>query len=172
MKWAVEELKRLGNETLSLDQSVRVDDLKQKDSQIRNISPVRVKGDVFVSDSFISFHLNISGQMILPCSLTLEDVDYPFSIDTIESFQLKQDVLIDEEENEMIHEIEGQMIDLMPMIKEAILLSIPMKVVHPQAKVKSSGDGWDIVTGNEKKDKIDPRMAKLAEFFKKDKDDR
>ena len=71
MKWAVEELKRLGNETLSLDQSVRVDDLKQKDSQIRNISPVRVKGDVFVSDSFISFHLNISGQMILPCSLTL-----------------------------------------------------------------------------------------------------
>ncbi len=173
MKWAVEELKRLGNETISFDEYVRVDDLKERNRQIRKISPVRVKGEAYLSGPLLTFQLNISGEMVLPCSLTLEDVDYPFSIDAIESFRLKENVNIVEEKNEIIHEIEGQFINLMPMIKENIMLSIPMKVVHPHAKVKMSGEGWKIVTGDEKKeDEIDPRMAKLAEFFKNEKNDR
>lgn len=169
MQWAVEELRRLGNENLTFDEYVRVDDLVNKDNEIRQISPVRVQGSVIVSKTLISFHLHISGQMVLPCSLTLEDVDYPFTIQTIESFQLNDHVEVDEAENEIIHSIEGQYIDLMPIIKENVLLSIPMKIVHPDAKVKQSGEGWEFVTEQKKKDAIDPRMAKLAEFFKKDK---
>lgn len=168
MKWAVEELKRLGNETLTFDETILVTDLKERNQQIRDISEVRVQGNVFNSQSFISFHLTISGQMVLPCSLTLEDVHYPFSIDTIESFQLHDDVTVEEEVNEMIHSIESSTIDLLPFIKENILLSVPMKVVHPKANPQMSGDGWSMLTDKAKQNKIDPRMAKLAEFFKKD----
>lgn len=169
MQWAVEELKRLGNRTLKFDEYVNVDDILDKNGEIRQISPVRVQGHVIVSKTLISFHLHISGTMVLPCSLTLVDVDYPFSIETIESFQLNEYVEVDEAENEYIHPIEGQFIDLMPIIKENVLLSIPMKVVHPDAKILESGEGWEFVTGEKKKDAIDPRMAKLAEFFNKDK---
>lgn len=169
MQWAVEELKRLKNQTLTFDEYVNVDDLIDKNEEIRRISPVRVQGHVNVSKTLISFHLHISGKMVLPCSLTLVDVDYPFSIETIESFQLNEYVEVDEAENEYIHSIEGQFIDLMPIIKENVLLSIPMKVVHPDAKILESGEGWEFVTGEKKKDAIDPRMAKLAEFFNKDK---
>lgn len=169
MQWAVEELRKLGNETFSFNEYVHVDDLINKNDEIRHISPVRVTGNVSFSGTLISFHLHISGQMVLPCSLTLEDVQYPFSIDTIESFQLKRDAHVDEAENEIIHPIEGQKIDLMPIIKENILLSIPMKIVHPDAQMMLSGEGWEIVTDQKKKDSIDPRMAKLAELFKNEK---
>lgn len=169
MQWAVEELKRLGNRTLKFDEYVNVDDILDKNGEIRQISPVRVQGHVIVSKTLISFHLHISGTMVLPCSLTLVDVDYPFSIETIESFQLNEHVPVDEGENEFIHSIEGQIIDLKPIIKENVLLSVPMKVVHPDAKISESGEGWEFVTGEKKKDAIDPRMAKLAEFFNKDK---
>ncbi len=173
MKWTVEELLRLGNEKLLINEEVNVDSVKQRDEQIRHISPVQVQGEAYLNHSVISFHLHLTGEMVLPCSLTLEDVDYPFSIDTIETFPLEQvSIELEEEENEVIHEFEGQTIDLMPIIEENLLLSIPMKIVHPHANMISSGEGWDIVTGEEKDAKIDPRMAKLANFFKKEDEDK
>lgn len=173
MKWSVEELLRLGNEKLLINEEVNVGSVKERDEQIRHISPVHVQGEAYLNHSVISFHLHLTGEMVLPCSLTLEDVDYPFSIDTIETFPIEQtSIELEEEENEVIHEFEGQTIDLMPIIEENLLLSIPMKIVHPQAKMISSGEGWDIVTGEEKDDKIDPRMAKLANFFKKEDEEK
>lgn len=169
LQWAVDELKRLGSQPLTFDEYVNVDELADEHSEIRQISPVRVKGHVTVTKTLISFHLHISGKMVLPCSLTLVDVDYPFSIETIESFQLNEHIQIDEADNEYIHPVDGQFIDLKPIIKENVLLSIPMKVVHPDAKITESGEGWEFITGEKKKDAIDPRMAKLAEFFNKDK---
>ncbi|PWA13394.1 hypothetical protein DCC39_00440 [Pueribacillus theae] len=171
LKWTIEEIKRLGNDRLLLDEVVNVDDLKEKDKQIRDISNVRVQGEGNLVNNVVTFTLHLTGKMVLPCSLTLKDVDYPFTIDTIESFQLDRGPTEWEEgENEVFHKMKDSTIHLMPIIEENILLAVPMKVVHPSAKVTSSGEGWAMLSEKDKKPRIDPRMAKLAEFFGKKND--
>ena len=46
-------------------------------------------------------------------------------------------------------------------------MEIPLKVLHPDAKEESQeGDGWRLITEDEKKEVIDPRLAKLSEYKK------
>ncbi|TLS37643.1 YceD family protein [Pseudalkalibacillus caeni] len=171
MKWSVEQLKALKHKGLSIDETIDVSDLKKRDSDIRGISPVHVKGHASFHGDNVSFHLNIEGEMILPCANTLEDVEFPFDIDTIETFILdpindfSED---DEEENEEIHQIRGNTVDLLPYIKENILLEIPIRVVKEDVNPNQSGKGWEVVDKEEdNKEKVDPRLAGLADFFNK-----
>ncbi len=98
--------------------------------------------------------LNIKGEMILPCSLTLEPVNYPF------------DIKIDENLDEFIENTKKtqKTIDILPIIWENILMEIPMKVVSPNAKnIKTKGDGWELITDSE--DKGNHSLAKLKDLL-------
>ena len=75
------------------------------------------------------------------------------------------------EEND-IHLFEGAFIDLREAVAERILLEIPIQIIADedvQGEAPPSGEGWSIVTEEDKKKQIDPRLADLANFFK-DKD--
>lgn len=62
--------------------------------------------------------------MILPCALTLEDVDYPFDIDSTEVFSFeKPDPLED------VHEAKKDVVDFTPIVFSNIMLEVPMRVV-------------------------------------------
>ena len=82
--------------------------------------------------------------MVLPCSITLEPVDYNFNAEI-------QGVY-----TEMMQEIENftkkieNSLDIFPIIWENILMEIPIKVTCPEATdLKLSGDGWKLVTEGE-----------------------
>ena len=98
--------------------------------------------------------LNIKGEMILPCSLTLEPVNYPF------------DIKIDENLDEFIENTKKtqKTIDILPIIWENILMEIPMKIVSPKAKnMKTKGEGWELITDSE--DKGNHSLAKLKDLL-------
>jgi len=48
------------------------------------------------------------------------------------------------------------------------MLEVPMRVVKDDANIKESGKGWKILDGQEDNDEeyIDPRLAKLKDYFK------
>jgi uncharacterized protein len=166
MKWSIDQLKRLKAQGIKLDETVDVHDLTKVNNDIRDISPVSVTGEADFYSNAVSFRLQLKGTMVLPCSKTLVDVDFPFSIQSIETFQLESgNVEWEEEADEQIHQVEGNTVDLLPAIKESILLEVPMRVVSPNAEAEQSGKGWEIVSENQKKDQIDPRLADLAKFF-------
>jgi len=173
MKWSIEQLlsKRFNHEPFTFRELVDVSDLKDRDEQIRDISLVKVEGEGDITDQLASFHLHLTGKMVLPCARTLKDVDFPFTIDTIETFQLNDKAFHRElADNEEVHEVEGNTVDLLPYIKENILLEIPIQVLSPDAEMPSSGKGWEMA--DEKRDKpVDPRMAKLAEWFDHNEED-
>ncbi|QQK76741.1 DUF177 domain-containing protein [Salicibibacter cibarius] len=64
--------------------------------------------------------------------------------------------------------------DLLPYIKEHILLAIPMRVINTEKKegpAPQSGTDWNVVSNDENddsgaKDNVDPRLVDLAKFFK------
>ncbi|MBM7701755.1 YceD family protein [Metabacillus iocasae] len=168
MKWTVHQLYQLQHKGLKLDEQISGEEFKDVDPQIRKMSPVHVQGRADISSSKVTFHLKVSGEMTLPCSRTLVDVRYPFNVEVTETFLLK--ATTDYEENEDVQFVEGEIIDLMPIIKELILLEIPLQVFadegDQQEGAPQSGKDWEVVSEEDQQNKIDPRLAGLQEFFK------
>lgn len=167
MKWSLSQLQKYRSEGFSIDEIVHVDDIKKLDPSIRDVSPIHVFGHAYIDSSKVTFELNLKGHFILPCSRTLVDVKYPIDIKTTETFLVKDYAYGGEEE---VHQINGEVIDLMPIIKEILLLEVPMQVFSEDASSKDaapqSGTDWEVIHETEKKeDKIDPRLSKLAQLL-------
>ena len=78
----------------------------EKYAHINGLKDVIVSGtgNLDTRDKRLYVDLNIKGTMILPCALTLEDVDYPFDIDSTEVFSFeKPDPLEDVHEAKKYH---------------------------------------------------------------------
>ncbi|WP_221564070.1 DUF177 domain-containing protein [Alkalihalobacillus sp. TS-13] len=169
MKWSIQQLRSFQRKGLELDDTIELDSIRDFDSEIREITPVHVKGYAEINQNRAVFHLTISGQMTLPCAVTLEDVPFPFKIRSTEIFLFEPDYGMDAEEED-IHVVEENTVDLIPYIRENILLEKPLKVISSEPTdnppAPPSGKGWDVVEEEEdRQDKVDPRMADLAKFF-------
>ena len=105
-------------------------------------------------------NLHVSGNMILPCAVTLKDVTYPF--------ECQIDGEIDEimqEIDEFYKKIENSL-DIFPIIWENILMEIPMKVVSKDAaNYKIEGNGWKLITEDDVHEEINPELAKLKDLL-------
>ena len=130
-----------------------------KGTDIISLDDVEITGKI-TKDTLnnINISLNINGVMILPCSITLVPVSYPF------------DINVDGNVEEMLEEIGifdkkiENSLDILPIIWENILMEIPSKVVSPDAEnIKLSGDGWKLITEEEKEE--NPELAKLKDLL-------
>lgn len=134
-------------------------------SQINGLKDINVSGTGTLAGNQekLIVRLNIKGIMLLPCALTLEEVQYPFNISSTEVFSfVKPDPLSDE------REVKKNIVDLAPVVLENIMIEVPMRVVKDDAEIKSEGKGWKILEKDEanQEDYIDPRLAKLKDYFK------
>jgi len=113
------------------------DDLKN--TEIQKLDNVIIKGYVRKNSlGELEFNINVSGIMVLKCSITLKDVDYKFNIEINDTF----DRILEENSKKLQNTI-----DILPIIWENILLEVPMKVVSENAKLdKTCGDGWKLIT--------------------------
>ena len=125
-----------------------------KKAGILSMDEVEVKGEITSDLGEYFLNISLKGKMVLPCSLTLEPVDYPFTLE------------IEENLNEMMENFKKtqKTIDILPIIWENILMEIPMKVVSPKAKnMKTKGDGWELITDSEPK--ANSSLAKLKDLL-------
>ncbi|MFB4162556.1 DUF177 domain-containing protein [Alteribacillus sp. JSM 102045] len=177
MKWSIQQLLAKRHEGLTVDEQVDVTELIDRDREIRDITPVQVTGNAAFSGETVTFHLQIKGSMTLPCSRTLADVNFPFDIEAVERFRL--DGMPVDEEDITLHEPENGYVDLLPYIKESILLELPIQVFaegidEKEAPAPQEGKDWEVIIQQaaedkkaEKENDVDPRMADLANFFDK-----
>ena len=138
------------------DISFNKDDFEKTD--LIDLKDVHVSGKI-TKDAMddICLYLSVSGVMILPCAITLEEVEHNFNF-VIDD---KLENVLDELKNDK--KIENT-IDILPIIWENILMEIPMRVVSPNAKLeKLEGDGWQFVTGEVKS--VNPELEKLKDLL-------
>lgn len=172
MKFSVQQIKATSHEgPISFEETIDVSELVDlKNNDIRQIDPVRVEGICTVEKNEVVFSFTMKGKMILPCARTLVDVSYPFQFRATEIFTT---VLSKADEEEEIHFIADDVIDLRPFILEAIVLQMPYRVFSDE-KMIEEGEGWSFFTEDEmaKKDaeRIDPRLAKLQKLLDDNKD--
>src|SRR5690606_22683766 len=135
LKWTVMQLRKYQGQILEIDESVDVEkELQSRDDEIRGASPIHVKGSVTIDAQKATFHLHLTGTLVLPCSRTLNDVNYDVATSSIETFLLDSVSEYEVSEDEDIHEPEAGMIDLIPIIIEILLLEVPLQVVCDEAK--------------------------------------
>lgn len=129
---------------LDYNDTIVLEELIYKDTEIRDISPIDVKIHLKrVTDFSYFMSLEISGKMTLPCSITLKDVIYPFHIKT--DVKVGNDDL-NEENFEDYVKINQNTIDIIPIIWQNIVLEIPLKVVSDDlSDTTTSGDGWKLI---------------------------
>ncbi|KOO40754.1 YceD family protein [Priestia koreensis] len=166
MKWTVHQLYQLQNKGLNFDETIDGKEFTDMGDEIRRVSDVHIKGRADISSARVTFSFTVEGELTLPCARTLVDVQYPFSIHANETFILKPTDYEDEE----VHFLEGDIVDLYPVIKELILLEVPMQVFSENTDVSGaapqSGKDWEVISEENRKDRIDPRFAALQDFFK------
>lgn len=135
-------------------------------AQINDLKDIIVSGtgNLDLKDKRLYVDLNIKGTMILPCAMTLENVDYPFEINSTEVFAVDKPSALED-----VHEVKKDIVDLTPVVFENIMLEVPMRVVKDDARIKSEGKGWKILdssASDKNEEYIDPRLAKLKDYFK------
>jgi len=130
-------------------------------TDIISLDDVKINGSIYknsLDDLYIN--LSIDGVMVLPCAVTLEPVDYKFSVeidDTLENIMEEIDENYKKNENS---------IDILPIIWENILMEMPMRVVSEKAyDAKLSGDGWKLIT-EDSHEEVNPEFEKLKDLLK------
>ncbi|WP_208589342.1 YceD family protein [Gracilibacillus suaedae] len=164
MKLYIQKLKQSQGEPVSFREEVDISDIVNLDNDIRRIEPVLVDGTARMDGDDITCDFQIQGAMILPCARTLVDVSYEFSIHAIESFTTSSF-----REEEEVHLVNGEVLDLTPFIKENVLLETPLRVFADDEKLEANtmkeGKGWTLVTEEEQSEKVDPRLEKLKSLL-------
>lgn len=180
MKFTLGEIKKNAfNEPFSFDREVDVSELASMSNDIRKIKPVRVEGMYTLDGEEIIFSLKISGEMILPCARTLVDVPYSFVVNEVEVFTTSPYIGEEDSEDE-IHPIQGEVVDLGPCIRENILLAIPYRVFsNDEEAIKNApfkGEGWEYTleedNDEDQQNVIDPRLQKLQQLLNNKEEDK
>lgn len=163
MKWSKHELHVLKTQETRFSDDI-VFEVIPEAMGIRRLEEVHVEGIVFYERSNDRFLIeaSITGTMILPCSITLEDVAVPFTA------ELDVTYAFDPDDDPDVLLITKDGLDLNESILNAIWLEKPLAVTKPGLTTYPKGDGWEILSEDDyvksKASEPDPRLAKLKEF--------
>jgi len=126
-----------------------------ENSNIIELNDLKVKG--YITKNMDNFHLkvDVSGTMVLPCSISLKPTNYPFTLEIDEDFE--------ETLQENLKNVANS-IDIFQIIWENILMEIPLRVVNSDlSDVKTEGEGWQFIT--DKEERINPALEKLKDLL-------
>lgn len=126
-------------------------------------SPLHFFGNIYRKNEVYYVELDFTGDIVFKCNRCLEEFARKINGHLYTS-------IITNKENETDENLflQGDMIDLSSFIEEAITLSLPMKVLcNDKCKGLCSicGENLNVKKCNCNKEKIDPRLEKLKNFF-------
>lgn len=127
-------------------------------------SPLKVCGNATFDRQIVNLKGNITGIIEVQCSRCLEPLDYQLNVEFDENFSKLQN-------NEEIYSFEENSIDLMDMIIDNIILSMPIKFlcsVECRGLCPACGKNLNKYQCSCNKDNVDPRLEVLKDLFKGD----
>ena len=170
MKWSLSWLKKNARPSFTFKEKVEFEkDFIKEQQSLLDLKDVIISGKgIFQEHSeHLVLNLTISGTMIVPCAHSLEPVEYDFTSDVCEEFTFDMESTTDaiKVKNEL---------DITPLVWDLIVLEIPLRVIKEGVEIQKSGASWEVITEDQlkarmqaKENEIDPRLAKLQEFYKK-----
>ena len=142
--------------TINIDNDVTIPNELIKESTIRRLNNIHFKGCIkkLIDDTY-QLEGTISGIMILPDDITLEDYEYNFTSEI-------------EEKIEETSITSQKTLDIIGILWQNILVEIPLKAVNEKNKdLTLEGDGWRLIKEDEVKSSNNP-LSSLEELFRKE----
>ncbi|KRM96608.1 hypothetical protein FC19_GL000906 [Liquorilactobacillus aquaticus DSM 21051] len=177
MKWSLSELSQKGAKPLHIDTMVDVTaSIKKRNKDILAISLAHVNG-LFSMDSLgLLGYLEVAVTVTVPSTRSLKPVEIPLKFNTSEYYVSHHESNMERfGSNDVVIILDNDVIDLDQIVEDNVLLQIPMKILTAEEKQQTAefrGVDWNLSEEDHKRnddDHIDPRMAKLKDFFKTDK---
>lgn len=126
MKWSLQQLQKYSSKPLSFDDVIDFQDYAKDVSDIIEIKPVHVTGEITVIKyGTYKIRYNVDALLILECALTLEPVEYHFEKEYVEVFST------DPTEEDFL--IEKNTIDLDNAVWSNIIIDKPLVVTRDDA---------------------------------------
>lgn len=127
-----------------------------ENSKVKKLDNIKVSGKLYYNaEDVLSADISISGEMLLEDDISLELIPYSFSIkyDDILEENLKND---------------QNRLDLFEFLWENIVLEVPLKFTKVTNLSEFHGDGWKLVSEEDKQLENNPFDELLKNFDKKE----
>lgn len=147
--------------TIKIDEELVYEQDYLENTDIISMSPVKVIGEISKTDiGDLELNISVSGELVLPCSVTLEPVKYPFSFEI-------SDIIDEKDENNLKNDTNT--LELKPYLWENILVEIPLRIVSDDAyKKEYKGDGWQLINEYTKKESKNNPFEALNQLLNKE----
>ena len=142
---------------INIDKDVNISEELLNTSTIRRLNNVHFNGylDKLIDDTYELLG-TLSGTMIIPDDITLEDFEYNFTSEIEEN--------IDETRINF-----QKSIDITEDLWQNILVEIPLKAVNEKNKnIKLEGDGWRLISEDELAETKNNPLSSLEELLRKE----
>lgn len=119
--------------SVNVDGTITFPEERLKSAGIIRLEDVSVHGKAIINyEDEIELDLDLSGKMYLPCAISLEEVEVPFTTKI-------EEIIGENNINNNFY------LDLSDILWENIILEIPIKVVKEGVHLEtSSGKGWSV----------------------------
>ena len=140
----ISKLKNNTEQTLQIDETINFKEEDIKNTEIQRLENINVKGTISrIETDIYHININITGNMVLLCARSLEEVDYPLNIH------------VDKNINEVANDDEKQLIlqntlDIFAIVWENIVLEVPLRVIKEDANFLKEGNGWSLKDESDK----------------------
>lgn len=131
-------------------------------TQVKSIPEVHVTGTLqFDHRSLVFSDLDLDGVMIVLDSITMEDLEVAFDTKSQETYSF--DPIKENDEDIIV--VKKDTVDINSEIFQAIIYEAPMSITRLPRDQYPKGDGWQLLSDQDKEEpKIDPRWEKLNDF--------
>lgn len=148
-------------EELEFEGIVVIPDSLVQSTQIRELKDIKFKGSVTkLCDGDYQIAGTLTGIMVLPDDITLEDVEVKFVSEIEENFN----EFGNQEEKNL--EIIQNRLDITEFLWQNMLVEIPLKVVSDKNKdLTLEGNGWRLITEEELKKGNNSPFSELSKIF-------
>lgn len=163
MKFTKKDFLNAKNGIIEIDEWIAVEenDLLHH-TQVKSIPEVHVTGTLqFDHRSLVFSDLDLDGVMIVLDSITMEDLEVAFDTKSQETYSF--DPIKENDEDIIV--VKKDTVDINPEIFQAIIYEAPMSITRLPRNQYPKGDGWQLLSDQDKEEpKIDPRWEKLNDF--------
>jgi len=163
------ELDCLKGEPLPFRGTLDPQELKNRHQEIRSISPVEVAGEAVKLGDLYYVNGRMEADVEFVCSRCLTPFVRHEAVPFAETFALAEDAVPEADEDDEIQLLEGDVIELDTLLQEDFLLAMsafPLCSEVCKGLCPTCGANRNETSCNCKNERIDPRLAGLADFFK------
>ncbi|GEO73433.1 metal-binding protein [Levilactobacillus namurensis DSM 19117] len=183
MKWSLTELrKNHRNDPLQFEETLdlKADLMDRYGEEVLDLSPVKVQGMVSVVNGDVAVDARVKADLTVPSSRSLTPVDLPVDFRMTEYYVSDAAATQRFEKTDVVMVVPDDLIDFDKAVGDNIILQIPMHILsdaEQQGAAMPEGQDWQVVREADldkveaENQSVDPRLAKLKDFFP-DQDDK